>query len=203
MRTVCGILLAAGQGSRFRQLCPGQDKLLARCEGRAGMRPVVEHAILNLRAAVDKVLVVTRPDNRGVIEIARAHGCLMLELESDGMGASIAQAVASAADHAGWLIALADMPFINPATVRKIASLLTPAAIVVPTFAGRYGHPVAFGQAYFAALSRLDGDQGGKRLFASGQVLEVPVDDLGIFQDIDRPQDLAPHASASELTQKY
>lgn len=203
MRTVCGILLAAGQGARYRRLCPGQDKLLARCEGRTGTRTVVEHSLLNLRASVDSVLVVTRPDNRGVIEIAEAHGCPLLTLESDGMGTSIARAVASAADNAGWMIALADMPFISPATVRKIAGRLTPTAIVVPTLAGRYGHPVAFGQAYFSALSRLEGDQGGKRLFKEGQVLEVAVDDLGILQDIDQPQDLALHTSARVLTQKY
>ncbi|MGH8353649.1 MAG: hypothetical protein ACRERY_08970 [Pseudomonas sp.] len=52
-------------------------------------------------------------------------------------------------------------------------------------------------------LGRLAGDQGGKRLFNAGQVVEVAVDDWGIVQDIDQPRDLARPVSASVLTQKY
>jgi molybdenum cofactor cytidylyltransferase len=55
---------------------------------------------------------------------------------------------------------------------------------------GRRGNPVGFGRVHLAALLALEGDQGARRLLQTCPVTEVPVEDPGIFRDIDTPADL-------------
>ncbi|EIK51503.1 hypothetical protein YO5_06631 [Stutzerimonas stutzeri TS44] len=190
---VCAILLAAGLGTRFRQVAGNDsDKLLARCHGHDGHeRTVLEHALRSLCGQVARTLLVTRPENRAAIDLGLAHGCELVTLESAGMGDSIAAAVVRAPDCAGWLIALGDMPCIRPATVAQVAAALRDELIVVPTWQGRRGHPVGFGRAYGGQLVGLSGDTGAKRLFRDGQVFELAVDDPAIVWDIDTPEALS------------
>lgn len=190
---LCAILLAAGLGTRFRRVAgDDQDKLLARCHGRDGHeREVLEHVLQALRGRVERILLVTRHENRGAIALGMAHGCELVTLESAGMGDSIAAAVAQAPDCAGWLIVLGDMPFIRPETVEQIATALRNELIVVPTWQGRRGHPVGFGRAYGERLAGLSGDAGAKRLFRDGRVFELAVEDPAIVWDIDTPEALS------------
>lgn len=190
---VCAILLAAGLGTRFRQIAGSDsDKLLARCHGHDGReRAVLEHALLALHGQVERVVLVTRPENGGAIALGLAHGCELVTLASAGMGESIAAAVARVPDYAGWLIALGDMPFIRPATVARVAAALRGELIVVPTWQGRRGHPVGFGRAYGKGLAGLSGDAGAKRLFRDGRLLELAVEDPAILWDIDSPEALS------------
>ncbi|WP_336118335.1 hypothetical protein, partial [Klebsiella pneumoniae] len=60
---VTAIVLAAGQGSRFRaEAGVDQDKLLARCVGRDGVtRPVIEQVLMTLPERVVARWVVTTP----------------------------------------------------------------------------------------------------------------------------------------------
>ena len=193
MSGVCAILLAAGLGSRYRELAGAHaDKLLARCRGRDGReRPVLEHAVLALRGAVDRLLLVTRPDNAGARELGRRHGCEVLPLASSGMGDSLAAAVRHSQDSAGWLVALGDMPFILPGTVAQVVNALDDDAIVVPTFAGQYGHPVGFGRCHGPQLAALGGERGAKRLLQSHPVRALAVADAGVLWDVDTPARLA------------
>ena len=51
------------------------------------------------------------------------------------MGHTLAAGVAAAPDAAGWLIALADMPYIDPATYQAvIEALQTGASVAQPTY---------------------------------------------------------------------
>ncbi|KRP57919.1 nucleotidyltransferase family protein [Pseudomonas trivialis] len=186
--TLTAIVLAAGQGSRFRAETD-QDKLLAHCVGRDGVtRPVVEQVLLSLPEQIVSRLLVTSPGRTEIIRLAKAHGCEVLLLQSAGMGDSIAAAVAASASADGWLVVLGDMPFIQSATIERVIDDLE--SINVPVHAGQRGHPVAFGRAFGASLMALKGDRGAKPLFAQAAVTEVPVDDAGIFWDVDVPQRL-------------
>ncbi len=186
---VCALLLAAGLGSRYRAAAGAdEDKLLAACCGRDGSeRAVLEHALLALRANLGRVLLVTRPANTGVIALGEAYGCELLTLDSAGMGESIAAAVARTADCGGWLIALGDMPFVLPETVGRLRGALREHPLVVPSWRGRYGHPVGFGRDYRAALMALEGDRGAKRLLREGPVYELALEDSGVLWDVDVP----------------
>jgi molybdenum cofactor cytidylyltransferase len=111
------------------------------------------------------------------------------------MGDTLAAAVQNLPAWQCALVALGDMPCIQPATYQILADGVSrnPAAIARPTFAGAAGHPVAFSSRWFAQLAECRGDRGARSLIAAhpDQVLMIPVDDPGIRVDVDLPQDLA------------
>jgi molybdenum cofactor cytidylyltransferase len=190
---LAAIVLAAGQGSRFRaEAGAGQDKLLADCVGRDGvMRPVIEQVLVNLPDSLVARWLVTSPDRTEVIRLAQAYGCQVLLLQSAGMGESIAAAVAASASADGWLVVLGDMPFIQSSSIERVIDVLEEDGISVPVQAGDYGHPVAFGRAFGPDLMALTGDRGGKPLFARARVREVQVEDAGVLWDVDLPKRLS------------
>ena len=190
---VTAVVLAAGQGSRFRaEAGADQDKLLAECVGLDGVaRPVIEQVLRNLPASVVRRWLVTSPERTDVIRLAQAYGCEVLVLRSAGMGHSIAAAVAATGPADGWLVVLGDMPFIRASSIERVIEGLKEDGINVPVQEGQYGHPVAFGRAFGAGLMALTGDRGAKPLFAQAVVGEVVVDDPGVLWDIDLPHSLA------------
>ncbi|WP_460115446.1 nucleotidyltransferase family protein [Pseudomonas sp. H2_D02] len=187
------IILAAGSGSRFRQLAGAEkDKLLADCAGRDGaVRSVIEHVLVNLPASLEKRVLVTGKGRPQAIRMAQAYGCDFVELDSPGLGDSIAAGVQACPDLDGWLMILGDMPFILPSSIEQVVAGIREDGISVPVLAGEYGHPVGFGREFGPKLMALTGDRGAKVLFAGAQVLEVPVDDPGVTWDVDVPEALA------------
>jgi molybdenum cofactor cytidylyltransferase len=187
------IILAAGSGSRFRQVAGAEkDKLLADCAGRDGaVRSVIEHVLVNLPASLEKRVLVTGKGRPQAIRMAQAYGCDFVELDSPGLGDSIAAGVQACPDLAGWLMILGDMPFILPSSIEQVVAGIREDGISVPVLAGEYGHPVGFGREFGPKLMALTGDRGAKVLFAGAQVLEVPVDDPGVTWDVDVPEALA------------
>jgi len=187
---IVGILLAAGRGRRFDP-SGTRDKLL---HALPGGKAVVVASARRLLGSVPRVIAVVPPADRGVADALRALGCeVTVCLDADtGMGASLAHAVAASLPAAeGWVIALGDMPFIQAATVQAVCDALAGGAgIAVPVHDGRRGNPVGFGAVHRAALLALAGDEGARRIVRSAAVVEVQVDDPGIFRDIDTAADL-------------
>lgn len=190
------IVLAAGQGSRFRaEAGADQDKLLAACVGLDGVsRPVIEQALRNLPERVVTRWLVTSPERGEVIRLAEAYGCQVVLLDSSGMGDSIAAAVKASGAADGWLVVLGDMPFIQSSSIERVIDALEEGAISVPVQAGEYGHPVAFDRAFGPGLLALVGDRGARSLFADAALREVPVLDPGVLWDVDTPRLLSFNA---------
>ena len=189
-----GILLAAGAGTRF-----GGGKLLAPLHGR----PLVLHALAALQTAADDVIAVVRPGDDALHAILRGAGAqvLVCPRAADGMGHSLACAARQVPAGCSVLVALGDMPAIQHDTMQRLrAALDAGAAVAVPVYRGRRGHPVGFAASFVPALTALDGDQGARALLLQHQaeVLEVPVDDAGIVTDIDTPAELAGLSAARE-----
>lgn len=186
------IVLAAGQGSRFRQVAGDErDKLLADCTGLNGaVRSVIEQVLVNLPAELDKRVLVTTTDRPQVIRMAKAYGCEIVLVESTGMGDSIAAGVTACAQLNGWLMVLGDMPFILPSSIEQVVAQVADDCISVPVQEGEFGHPVGFGRNFGPGLMALSGDRGAKALFAQGRVIEVTVDDPGVLWDVDVPEKL-------------
>jgi len=193
---IAGIILAAGRGERF-----GGAKLLARLP--SGIT-ILETTVVVMTAALPSVTLVVRRDTALMTlaeQICRASGALLVVNENadDGMATSIACGVGATvgatvgANVRGWLIALADMPYVQSATVSLVASQITKATtIVVPSFEEQRGHPVGFGLRYFAELQQLSGDSGARAIVQRHpeHVRLLAVDDRGIVTDIDTPADL-------------
>lgn len=186
-----GILLAAGRGRRFDPT-GAHNKLL---QPLTGGIPVAVASARNLLCVVPKVIAVVRPADGGVADALRALGCeVTLCADADsGMAASLSHAIRhSLPDAKAWLIALADMPHVQPSTMRALCSAVAGgAAIAAPVSGGRRGNPIAFGALHLSALLALSGDQGARGILKTNEVTEVQVDDSGIFQDIDTPSDLS------------
>jgi len=189
---VVGILLAAGRGRRFDPA--GLRNKLLQPLPEAGGAPVVAASARKLLAAVPRVIAVVAPEDGGVGALLAALGCeVTVCADADsGMAASLTQALRHALPDAdAWLVALGDMPHVAPATLAALAAALAAGApIVAPVMAGRRGNPVGFGRVHRDALLALSGEQGARRLLQSCPVTEIPVDDAGIFRDIDTPADL-------------
>lgn len=166
------IILAAGRGERFLASGAQQHKL----DTPLGERTVLEHVIHTVkRAGLNWHLV--RP----------AGG-------TGGMGDSIALGVNATPNASGWLILPADLPLIAPESLLRVAEGLGEKALVVPWYQQRQGHPVAFSPLYLPALRALTGDSGAKSIVqqarARAEVLDLPLTDAGIVQDIDTLEDL-------------
>lgn len=184
---IVGILLAAGQGTRF-----GGDKLLAPA---ADGTPIGVMAARNLAAALDEVVAVVRPEDARLAQLLAAAGVAVEKCPTawQGMGSSLAHAVRARADADGWVVALADMPRIRPETIRAVADALAAgAALVAPRHAGSRGHPVGFSSAYGPRLVRLSGDAGAREIIRSERerMLLLECDDAGVLADVDTPADL-------------
>lgn len=187
---VVAILLAAGSATRF-----GSDKLLHALPHDV---PIAVQAARHLRAGVEgKILAVVRPDSGRLREVLEKEDCqvLVCEKAAEGMGASLACAVRAAGDAQGYLIALADMPFIRASSIAAVRDALAGGAqIAAPYFRGRRGHPVGLSAKFRAELEILQGDEGAKHILSvhQSEIVKVPVGDPGVIRDIDRPGDLAP-----------
>jgi len=179
---VVGILLAAGQGSRF-----GGDKLLA---ALADGTPIGVCSARNLRAAIDDVIAVTKPGDDRLAALLKACGVAVetCPRAHEGMGASLAHAVRARGDADGWIVALADMPRIRPDTIRTIAAAVARGGgIVAPTYRGERGHPVGFTGRFGPALMALGGDAGARDILRAHRdsIELIAVDDPGILADVD------------------
>jgi len=185
---IAGVLLAAGSGSRF-----GGGKLLARL---ADGTPVGVRSARALRAAVDRALAVVRPGDGELAALLEAEGFEVLPFAdaAEGMGASLAFGVAAIPDAGGWLVALADMPWVRPETVSAVAGLLRGGALIAaPARGGRRGHPVGFGHSLISELTGLRGDRGAREVLTrhADSILLLDVDDDGILFDVDELDDIS------------
>lgn len=186
-----GILLAAGRGRRFDPL-GHQNKLL---QPLGTGDSVVAASARHLLSVLSRVIAVVPPQDGGVAAALRAAGCeVVLCADADsGMAASLVQGITHSLPRAdAWLVALGDMPYVAPSTLRALlAALADGAGIAAPVFAGRRGNPVAFAAHHLPALLALRGEHGARAILKSAPVVEVAVDDPGILRDIDTPGDLA------------
>lgn len=192
-----GILLAAGRGLRFDPQGKSNKLLQALGDGEL----VVTATAKNMFAVLPTVVAVVRPGTDEVAARLRELGCkvTVCPAADQGMGASLVHALSNAREADGWLIALADMPYVRAATMRALIKAIRDGAnIAVPAFHGRRGNPVAFSKMHLPELLQLGGDEGARRLLAKYPVTEITVEDEGILRDIDRMEDIKSTANSSK-----
>ena len=109
------------------------------------------------------------------------------------MGASLACGVAASAQAEGWIVALADMPWIDPATIALVADAIRGGSDLVATsHIGVRGHPVGFARQHYTALTALVGDEGAKSILATHRdgLRLIEVADSGVLRDVDTRADI-------------
>jgi molybdenum cofactor cytidylyltransferase len=186
---VVGLLLAAGSATRF-----GSDKLLHRLLHGV---PIAAQSARHLAKELKRVVAVTKPGADLLAEEFRKEGCevVVCANAAEGMGASLACAARAAGEADGYLIALADMPFVRPSSIAAVRDALADGAqLCAPYFRTRRGHPVGIAGSFYDQLIALKGDEGARKVLAAreDQVRKIAVGDPGVIRDIDRPEDLLP-----------
>ncbi len=174
------IVLAAGSSRRF-----GSDKRLYHLPSGTGL---LQQTLSNLRPLfVQRVLVLRSGDT----ELATRYGNdwqIVIAADAElGMGHSLAAAMSATRVWQGAVIALADMPWVLPATVGRVRDALTPGTLVVPMYQGQRGNPVGIGCEYFGRLASLQGDSGARQLMREfdARTLKLEIDDPGLIRDLD------------------
>jgi CTP:molybdopterin cytidylyltransferase MocA len=186
----CGIVLAAGAGTRF-----GGPKQLALLDSR----PLLQWAVDAACAAevLDRVLVVLGA-HADAIEAAVPAGRAELRRCEDwreGLAASLRCGFDAAAGADWIIITLGDEPRLPPAAIEHVVAVASAASAEVlavrATWQGHPGHPVALNARLAPAVAELRGDRGARDLIASVPALEVECGELGDPGDVDTPEQLA------------
>ena len=187
---ISGILLAGGASSRM-----GRPKSLLPYRGIPFLRAV---AATVLAGGVEELVAVLNPRVPGLSETLPADSRVRW------VAAPAASAGQLASLHAGLhalspasqaaVVALVDQPAVRPATVTALIRTFreTGAPVLLPVHGGRRGHPVCFARVLYPELLAAPVAEGARAVVRRHRdaLLEVPVDDPAIHQDVDTPDDL-------------
>ena len=176
------LLLAAGRGRRF-----GSDKRRYPIDGI----PMLEKTTALYRDVFDDVRVVIRPGDPELSANLTDLGAAVIEAADadEGQSRTLAAGIESLTDESHAIVALGDMPFVQPATLRSLRDWPADAVIVRPRFRDRPGNPIRFSAELFGALTAIEGDQGARDIIRTNpqRVAYLDTDDQGIIKDVDRP----------------
>jgi CTP:molybdopterin cytidylyltransferase MocA len=188
---VAGVLLAAGQGSRF-----GRPKALVELDGQT----LAERGIGMLRAGgADPLLIVT---GAAEVELGPEHRIRTIRNDEwrTGMGSSLRAALRALSDPevgpevSAAVVALADQPLVGPEAVsRLIAAHQAGASVAVAAYHGRPRNPVLLAREHWPeVIAMATGDQGARAFLRARPELVTLVEcgDTGRPDDIDTPADL-------------
>ena len=192
---IAALVPAAGESRRM-----GRPKLLLSVEGVAVIARVVKALVAG---GAHPVLVVSPPiDASGGREVeteaVRAGARVVVpEAQPPDMRTSVMIGLrrleSDPAPITAVLLAPADSPGLTASLVARVIrrSEAEPGAIVVPTFEGVRGHPVALPWPIARAVFDLPEDAGVNTLIRqnSDRVVELSVDDPGAIDDLDTPED--------------
>ena len=180
---VAGVLLAAGEGSRF-----GQPKALIELDGQT----LAERGAKTLAAGgADPVFVVT---GAAPVQLEGIHTVFNQQWRT-GMGSSLRAALrALHPDVAAVVVALADQPLVGAeAVARLIAAYRAGATVAVAAYEGKPRNPVLLAREHWpGVIATATGDQGARAFLHARPDLVTLIEcgDTGRPDDIDTTADL-------------
>ena len=208
---VAGVLLAAGQGSRF-----GQPKALVELDGQT----LAERGVRMLQAGgADPILIVTGAAPVVLAPADQVHTVYNGEWRT-GMGSSLRAALRALSeagrpgdavlapddavlasddtglppDVAAVVVALADQPLVGAGAVaRLIAAHRAGASVAVATYQGQPRNPVLLAREHWPeVIATATGDQGARAFLRARPdlVTRIECGDTGRPDDIDTTADL-------------
>ncbi len=208
---IAAIVLAAGAARRF-----GKPKQLEPWPTDGGPSLVERAVRLTLEATQGQVFVVVGNQHEAVqtnleTKIGSERVTPVFNLRwQEGQGFSVAAGIKAiqAANPAvlGVLIMLTDQPRLKSRTlIRLVEQFLElgdtgESQILFPVYERKRGNPVIFGRAFLEELSQLEGDVGGRVVVKKypGAILEVPVTDPAIHEDVDTVEELAKLSESAD-----
>lgn len=188
---IASVVLAAGRSVRM-----GQNKLVEDLHGQ----PIVRHVVRSvLGSGARPVIVVTGHEAERVATALRDLPVTLVHNPdyASGLGSSLRTGLsAMPADVDGVLVALGDMPMIEPEHINRLVSAFSPKegrAIVVPAHEGKRGNPVLWAAEFIPAMRQAEGDTGARHLFRehSERLVEIELGTDAVLVDVDTPEALA------------
>lgn len=190
---VAGVILAAGDGTRFR----GANKLLLPFRSRPVIYRVGREA---LRSQLDPVILVI--GHKGE-KIRAALGDLSHDPKlrvirnehwRSGRATSVNTAIEALSENPrGAIFLQGDMPLVTYQLINLVAEefIKSGASLCFPLYRGEKGHPVAFSRKLLTDLSQLSGDQSGLALVQRhwNEALKLPLEDELTQFDLDTDED--------------
>jgi len=205
-RKIGAVILAAGAGMRLGGVAKA---LLGTANGETFLERIVG-TVSPYAPCGAEPLGITSPEGRInqrlLVVVGPPHGREVAALASDlglhvvhnpqperGMASSIALGFTAMAEtdcDAAWLWPV-DHPEVAPATLAALVAALGDHDAARPTVGGRGGHPPLVARALWPRLAGCASLPNGARdVFASADVIDVPVADRGCVRDIDTVLDL-------------
>ena len=190
---ISAVILAAGESRRMGK----QNKLLLPVGGEALLVKLVKSVCAS---DVGQVIVVIGHEAE---KIRRELNNFSLSFVnnpnfSEGMTISIKFGVKEVSpDSDGFLICLADMPFINTSEINKLINsyvqnrIKEKRLIVVPVFQGQRGNPVLFSCEFLNDILEHKKGSGCKEVILNNSefVVEIEMDDENMLLDVDTLED--------------
>ncbi len=189
---LAAIVLAGGQSRRMGP----RNKMLIEVTGIA----MVAHAVDTVtEAGFSPVIVVTGHEAGRIRDVLAGRDIVFAHNPgyAEGISTSLRTGIgALPEDIDGALIALGDMPRVQPVHLRQLADAFDPTSgrsICLPTWQGKRGNPVLWGRRFFAEMADVSGDVGARHIIGehADQVCEVEMADDGVLIDVDSPEALA------------
>jgi nicotine blue oxidoreductase len=189
--TVAGVLLAAGEGSRF-----GRPKALVELNGQT----LAERGAELLRSGgADPILIVT---GAAPVHVTGTQAVDNPDWRT-GMGSSVRaalRALTDVRDVGAAVVALADQPLVGAGAVaRLIAAYQAGASVAVAAYDGQPRNPVLLAREHWPeVVATATGDTGARAFLRAHAdlVTQVECADTGRPDDIDTPADLARISAA-------
>lgn len=126
---------------------------------------------------------------------AQQSNVQLLETEQaiSGMAYSLRVGLSETSEAPGWVVGLADMPWVPVAALQGVKQAMeNGASLAAPFYQGQRGHPAGFAKHWFSALMSLEGDKGARVILqqSSNELQCLECDSAGVLRDIDTPADM-------------
>jgi molybdenum cofactor cytidylyltransferase len=178
---VGGLVLAAGEGSRFE----GGVKQLAKLDGR----PLLEHALAAIADLQPRVVVLGHAADEILAQVdLQGASPVICDTWSEGQSASLQTGIEALGDVDAAVVVLGDQPRITRAAVAAVAAA---AGAARASYGGRPGHPIRLPRELLGRATELRGDIGFRDILARVEIREVEVGALADPADVDTREELA------------
>ena len=200
---ICAIVLAAGRSERM-----GTQKLLLLLHGQPVIAGIVDEV---RRSPVERIFVVVGRDAPQVEQALAGRNVTFIpnpNPNGDMLSSVRCGLRALPAECEAVLVVLGDQPGITSALIERLVRVFRASAgsspnrsIVVPTHSNRRGHPLLFAAKYRdEILTGFDGvGLHGLLKAHTGEVLELPVSEPAVLEDLDTPEDYQRHSGAMKV----
>ena len=189
--TICALILAAGLSRRmgdFKPLLPLRGKTLIENSVESVLSGGAETVTVVTGYRADEVENVLRRSFGERVNFARNP-----DYASTDMMRSIQIGAAALPDCGAFFLLPGDMPVVAAGTFNQLlaAREREKAPVVFPTLDGYRKHPPLIDARLIPTIRTFDGDGGLRELWKryENDILTVPVDDAGVWVDLDTPAD--------------